>query len=109
MSVKTDVEKIALKAKEASHKLALTSTNDKNACLQEMAKQLIKQKQKILKANQKDLSLAQSQGLSIAFIDRLTLNGARLKQMAFSLIKIASLKDSVGEIIKEWKRPNGLL
>jgi len=109
MSIKTDIKKIALKAKQASSKLALVSTSSKNGCLKEMAEQLIKQKQKILKANQKDLTLAKKQNLSKAFMDRLTLNNGRLKQMADSLLKIASLKDPVGEIIKQWKRPNGLI
>lgn len=109
MSIQTDVKGIALKAKKASFKLALVSTDNKNRCLKQMAKQLVKQRQKILKANQKDISLAKERNLSRAFIDRLQLNPARIKQMADSLLKIASLKDPVGEIIKRWRRPNRLL
>lgn len=109
MSIQTDIKNLALKAKKASLGLGLISTSNRNQCLKEMARQLIKQKQKILKANQKDITLAKRQNLSKAFIDRLLLNSGRIKQMADSLLKIASLKDPVGEIIKQWRRPNGLL
>lgn len=109
MSIKTDIKNLALKAKEASSALALTSSYNKNQCLKEMARQLVKQQKKILKANQKDLAYAKKQNLSPAFLDRLQLTSDRIKQMSDSLLHIASLNDPIGEVIKERKRPNGLL
>ena len=41
-------------------------------------------------------------------VERLTLDEKIIKEMADSLIEIASLPDPVGEVIKAWRRPNGL-
>jgi len=42
-------------------------------------------------------------------IDRLTLSGKVLAQMRQSLGEVALLPDPVGEVIRMWKRPNGLM
>jgi len=47
-------------------------------------------------------------GITRSYIDRLTLNEKRLKDMARSLREIAAFKDPVGRVIAQWKRPNGL-
>jgi len=39
----------------------------------------------------------------------LTLTEKRIKEMADSLKQVASLKDPVGRILRQWKRPNGLI
>lgn len=41
--------------------------------------------------------------------DRLLLTAERVSAMAAGMQEVASLADPVGEIIREWKRPNGLL
>ena len=40
--------------------------------------------------------------------DRLLLTAERVRAMAAGMQEVASLADPVGEIIREWKRPNGL-
>jgi len=102
------LEKIAALAKEASFKLALVDTAAKNRALIQMAEALPKEKNKIISANKKDLKAACRKRLSAAFIDRLTLNEARIQQMSASLIELSKLEDPVGEVIKSWERPNGL-
>ena len=47
-------------------------------------------------------------GLTTAFIDRLTLNDARIDAIARGLEDIAGLPDPVGATLSEWTRPNGL-
>ena len=99
----------AKKAKEASRKLCLLGTNDKNKALNCMANELIKQKRSIIKQNNIDLKNGKKFGLSKALLDRLALNDKRLKCMAQGLIDIKKLQDPVGEIIEVFGRPNGLV
>jgi glutamate-5-semialdehyde dehydrogenase len=62
----------------------------------------------ILQENQSDIRRAKEAGLSSAMIDRLTLNEGRIEAMAAGLEEIIKLPDPVGEVLKMWKRPNGL-
>ncbi|MDP2993388.1 MAG: glutamate-5-semialdehyde dehydrogenase, partial [Deltaproteobacteria bacterium] len=73
-----------------------------------MAEELVKQTKKIQKANEKDLQAAKKKGLSAAFIDRLTLTNKVIKAMADGLAEVAALPDPVGEVVRMWRRPNGL-
>jgi len=41
-------------------------------------------------------------------LDRLSLDEKRINDMADGVVQVASLADPVGEVIKMWKRPNGL-
>ncbi|MCX5696464.1 MAG: glutamate-5-semialdehyde dehydrogenase [Candidatus Omnitrophica bacterium] len=109
MKLKLEMIKIAKAAQEAARKLAAVSPELKNRVLKRMAARLLKQKNSILQANRKDIIIAAKAQLSSVFIDRLTLNEKRIAEMADSLLAIARLPDSVGQVIKEWKRPNGLL
>jgi len=84
------------------------STATKNRILKEMASALINKKDYILGANKKDIRKARARGLSGAFIDRLTLNAERIKEMSRSLLEISKLSDPVGEVIKSWGVANGL-
>ena len=43
-----------------------------------------------------------------AFVERLTLNDARIEAMARGVEEVAALPDPVGEVIASWRRPNGL-
>ena len=69
---------------------------------------LLKGKNYILAANKRDIAKAWASGLSAAFIDRLTLNEKRIKEMADSLFQVSRLKDSIGETIKKWRASSGL-
>jgi len=107
--LKEQVLRIAQDVKQASFQLAKTSTSLKNKALRKMAENLAKGKGKILEANRKDLTNAKKKGLSKAMIDRLTLNEERIQKMADSIREVVKLPDPVGEIIRKWRRPNGLL
>jgi glutamate-5-semialdehyde dehydrogenase len=96
------------KAREASHSLALCSTECKNATLLSLAKALRANASAILEANRKDLDVAKNSGRAGAFLERLTLNDARIASMAKSVEEVAALPDPVGEVIESWSRPNGL-
>lgn len=95
-------------AKEASRKLAVTSTEIKNDALERMAEVLDKNANFIIEANKIDLEAGEKKGLSRALLDRLALDGKRIKGMIEGLHVVKSLPDPIGEVISEWERPNGL-
>lgn len=100
--------RLARKAKDASRILANLSTEKKNEALERMADGLVVQRNKILTANAKDIRTARAAKLSEALIGRLYLDEKQLRAMSDSLKQIAELKDPIGEVIREWGRPNGL-
>ena len=108
MNLKQELTNIAKNARDASRFLLTVSSATKNKALKDMALGLISKKGKILKANKKDIKNAKAKGLSRAFIDRLTLNDKRIKEMSNSLLELTKLADPVGEVVKAWRRPNGL-
>ncbi len=94
-----------LRAREASAKLVLLSTDEKNVLLLAIADALETQSESILAANQRDLD---SSGLEGAMRDRLLLTPARIKDMARGVRDVAALADPIGEILAEWNHPNGM-
>jgi len=99
---------MAREARKASYVLANLTASAKDAALNEMAASLIQSTAKLKKANALDLTSARQAGLSPAMIDRLTLTDGVIQGMAESLKEVAALPDPVGEVIKMWRRPNGL-
>jgi glutamate-5-semialdehyde dehydrogenase len=100
---------IALKAKDASNSLAKVTSRSKDEGLFAMSRLLSSESSFIMEENNKDIEDAKNKGLSPSLIDRLTLNPARIKAMSDGLTEIAALRDPVGEILRMWKRPNGLI
>jgi glutamate-5-semialdehyde dehydrogenase len=94
-----------LRAREAASKLALLSTNEKNALLLAVADAIEAQTESILAANCEDM---ESSGLEGAMPDRLLLTTSRIKEMAQGVREVAALDDPIGETLAEWTRPNGL-
>jgi len=74
-----------------------------------MADNILKSSDKLKEENQKDIKAAQEKKLASALIDRLTLTDKRIDEMADGLRQIAALPDPVGEVMRMWRRPNGLL
>jgi len=109
MVLKERIIKILKQAKDASIKLANVSTKQKNRALSGMASALLKNTGYLLSENSRDVAIANKIGISEALVDRLTLTENRIKEMADSLEQVASLKDPVGKILRQWKRPNGLV
>ena len=108
MDIKLYVAEKAKKAKTASRQLAILSTEIKNNALFKMAKGLEANAAKLIEVNKMDLVEAENKGLSTAMIDRLTLNPDRIKAMADGLREVAALPDPVGEVLRMWRRPNGM-
>ncbi len=108
MDVRALVEEKARTAKAASRNLALLSTKVKNETLLQMARGLEEKARLILEANRRDLEQARAGGSSRAFLDRLTLTDGRIEEMAAGLRQVAALADPVGEVLRMWRRPNGM-
>lgn len=108
MSLKERINAFGRRARAASRALAKCPTAIKNEGLLGMADGLIRDAGTILSANARDVERAKSNGLSASMLDRLTLNPQRLSGMADGIRQVAALPDPVGEVIREWERPNGL-
>lgn len=108
MNLKTELTNIAKTAQEASRLIAALSSATKNKVLLDMASSLNSKKDYIMVANKKDIKKARAKGASAVFIERLTLSDKRIKEMSDSLVELTKLADPVGEVIKAWRRPNGL-
>ena len=100
---------ICKKAKAASVQLAKLSTEEKNLAICKMADALEANTDQILAANRKDAEAAKARGLKAALLDRLALDNRKIVNMACCLREVAELDDPVGEIVKTWTRPNGLM
>ncbi|NSY49523.1 glutamate-5-semialdehyde dehydrogenase [Agrobacterium tumefaciens] len=99
---------IGAQAKAASRPLSIAGTDQKNRALLAMASAIEASRETILAANRKDLAAADNSGLAASFIDRLTLDDARIAGIAEGIRSVAALSDPVGEVIAAWDRPNGL-
>ena len=95
-------------AKQASAKLAVTSTAVKNAALLAMAAALEAQQSEILAANERDMTAAAAKGMKSSMLDRLKLTAERISGMADGLRQVAGLADPVGNVIDGKTLPNGL-
>lgn len=96
------------RAKLAARKLATLSTTVKNNALAAMADALEANRDKILAANELDMTAGRAKGLPPALLDRLLLTEARIKAMADGLREIVALPDPIGEVLRGGRRPSGL-
>ena len=108
MDLQTQIHDFGRRARAAARLLRQCSTEQKNRGIIAMAEQVLAAQEEILAANRADLEKAQADGLSAAMIDRLTLDPKRLAKMADGIREVAALPDPVGEILRDWTRPNGL-
>lgn len=109
MDIKSYVLNKAREARDGARAVARASSEQKNNTLIKMAGAMKNKMGELQRANMKDIHSAKKKGLSRAMIDRLTLTEKRINEMAQGLVEIAALPDPVGEIIKMWKRPNGMM
>ena len=105
--MKTLLESCAA-AKAASTAVARLTTEQKNAALLAMADALEAECASVLAANKADMDRERANGMSEDMLDRLMLNEKRVADMALGLRQVAELPDPVGEVLKDWTRPNGL-
>ena len=95
-------------AREAQAALAMSSFDQRKAALHAAAGLIREHEAEILARNEADIARAGANGISPAFIDRLTLTPARIEGMAAGLDQITGLEDPIGRELDRWSRPNGL-
>ncbi|MEI6856065.1 glutamate-5-semialdehyde dehydrogenase [Psychrilyobacter sp.] len=95
-------------AKKASRKLLQMDAPTKNNILEEMAKELLNNIEFIKSENEKDLIKGKENGLTPAFIDRLTLTEERIRGMAEEIRTVKGLDDPIGEILSGFRHENGM-
>jgi glutamate-5-semialdehyde dehydrogenase len=100
---------IGRQARAAARVLALAPAERKDRALAAMAAAVRAQARAILAANAEDVAEARAGGISGPFLDRLTLDEARIEAMAAGIEAVAALKDPVGAVTASWTRPNGMI
>jgi glutamate-5-semialdehyde dehydrogenase len=99
---------IGTRARAAAQTLALASTQEKDAGLQNAANALRAAAGDIIAANQRDLAEAEKQNVGAARLDRIMLDEARLEAIACAVEAIIALPDPVGTVLASWQVPSGL-
>ena len=107
MTLYEDIERLCSDAKEASFKLALMSTEEKNRVLLSISEALSQNTEEILAANRIDLDAAGANGVPPTMLDRLTLTENRIKGICSSLASLCELDDPIGKS-ESWERPSGI-
>lgn len=92
----------------ASRALAMMSNDERSDMLRRIAAEVRQETRDIEIVNARDMEHARTAGRSMAFLDRMMLDAARIEAMAAGMEKVASLPDPIGEVMNEWSRPNGL-
>ena len=108
MDIAQKIRQLAAEVKMASRQLADTPTDEKNRALKTMASGLRGKAAFLQEKNRIDLEKGRERGLSAAMIDRLTLSDKVIEGMASGLEEVAAFPDPVGEVVRMWRRPNGL-
>ncbi len=98
---------IGIKAKKASK--IKVDKNNKNKVLKKYLQLINKNKNNIVRENNKDIEFAIRNNLPENLISRLTLNDKKLTEIKASISKIIKLNDPTNKVIDKWKRPNGLI
>ena len=109
MDIDKQILDIAIAARKASYTLSSLSALLKNQVLSGIAGALSDKREFLKRENEKDVKVAEAKGLSAALIDRLRLSEKVIDSMVEGIREVVQLSDPVGDTIKMWKRPNGLL
>jgi len=107
-ALSSEALRLGKQAKAAARQLAPLPTAEKNHALLLMAEKLEARSPFLLVENRKDLEFAKQAGVSKAVLDRIALDAGRISAMAQGLREVAALPDPVREVVKLWRRPNGL-
>ena len=102
------IETLGSNAVKVKKILAVADTGKKNSALAEISRALIENSDKIIEANQKDLTAAKENGMSVSMQDRLMLNEDRIKGIASAVDELIKLEDPIGKVDNGSVRPNGM-
>ena len=98
------LETIGKNAKKAFEDLKSVNHNKIKKVLETYNYSLLKNKERIIKENFKDVKNVQRKHL----VDRLILNDKRIEGIRYSINQISKFKDPIGRVLEQWQRPNKL-
>ena len=107
-SLYSEIKEIAIRARKASLSLCSATTAEKNDALQSIARGIESNRKLLKEENEKDLAMADENGLSEAMVDRLRLTHERIDSMVKGLRQLIDLPDPAGAVLDSKQRPNGL-
>ncbi|AFZ68477.1 glutamate-5-semialdehyde dehydrogenase [Deinococcus peraridilitoris] len=99
------VRDLLTNAKKASKTLARA---ERNAALRAMQARLLEAEPEILRQNAVDVQQERQRGTGEALLDRLTLTGARLREVAQGIEQVIALPDPLGRTLDGWRHPKGM-
>ena len=102
-------ERLAKVAREISNTHAHATTEQKDRVLLALEGLIQERQDYIFRENKKDIEEAKKAGLAKSLIERLRVDEKVIREMKGSIRDVVALPDPVGEIVKVWKRPNGML
>ncbi|MEC7875681.1 MAG: glutamate-5-semialdehyde dehydrogenase, partial [Pseudomonadota bacterium] len=108
MDINKYINELGEQAYAASREVASVSTEIKNTALNAIAKEIIKNKDDLIKINDQDLQTAKKSGLETALLDRLELTTARIDAMADGLKQVADLEDLIGKTTEYVEQASGI-
>lgn len=103
---------LARLSREASYELAALDAEKKNALLKTLSENILRGKDKIIKANKIDIANAEKnitdKSRLHVIIDRLILDEKKIDEIAESVKNVAALTDPVGSYVSAYEREDGL-
>ena len=99
---------IGKNAKNAFKSITKLNFKEKNLILEKCIENILKNKNEIIKANEKDILNAKKNNIRESLIDRLILNDERINSICNSMEQIKNLKDPIGKYLEARVLENGL-
>jgi len=99
----------ALKVRNASNEISLSSDEERKNALSCMANSLVKNSDNILESNLNDINYAKENGISQSLLARLKLTRDKLYLGIEGIRKVRNLKDPIGQIQINKELSNGLI
>lgn len=109
IAAETNIRGMGKAARIAAGDLARCAPEQRDKALRTLAGLLVQNSQSVLSANEQDLAAGAADGIDEHVAERMTLNDARIGDMADAVVSIADLEDPVGEVLEETQPSNGLL
>ena len=108
MDINKYINTLGKQAYAASRLMASISSEMKDKALNAIAKDIIKNKDRLIEINNKDLQTAKKSGLESALLDRLELTTTRIEAMADGLKQVADLEDLIGKTSEYVEQSSGI-
>jgi glutamate-5-semialdehyde dehydrogenase len=102
------VHDLCVQARSAARALTALPVWQLDGLLEEIAFQLEADAAEIFAANALDIAAGEQAGLAPAMLDRLRLTEKSLNSIITGVRQVLGLPQPLGEIMRQWERPNGL-